>query len=553
MSRTLSFVVLLLMLSVSASTQTTPTPELLNFAGRLAKPNGTPVADGTYTIRFSLWSAVSNGTEKWFQIMDSVLVRNGAFAVLLGNGNPITADVLNGDTYLEIKVGNDTPLSPRQRFASVAYALKANTVPDNTITTAKIAHGAITPDKIADNAFANPTNFSLWSLLGNTGTSPLTHFLGTTDNQSLSFRVNNQRALRIEPANYTYDTVQNYYVRSINILGGYELNAITPGSIGTTISGGGWFDNQYGSFFNRATGVACTVGGGAANTAGDPANTPISVNYITVSGGYGNYANAWGATIAGGQNSNATGLYDVISGGTGNIARDFASVIAGGQNNVASGTYAVVGGGYQSTASGYAATVSGGQFNVASNSYSFAAGRRANAQHVSAFVWADSTDTNFASTAANQFNIRASGGVRIFSKSNLSTGVTLAANDGAWSSVSDHNAKTDFRAIDTLDILERLVTIPITTWNYKGVENPILHIGPMAQDFYAAFGVGMDDKHISTIDADGVALAAIQGLNRKFKDIETNNAALKKENAELKTVLADILKRLEKVEANSHR
>src|ERR1051326_2010042 len=132
MKRALLLVALLLMLSVSVFAQTTPAPELLNFQGRIAKPNGTPIADGTYAIRFSLWSAASGGTEKWFQVMNPVLVRNGIFAVLLGNGNPITADTMNGDIYLEIKVGNDAPLSPRQRIASVAYALKANTVPDNT-------------------------------------------------------------------------------------------------------------------------------------------------------------------------------------------------------------------------------------------------------------------------------------------------------------------------------------------------------------------------------------------------------------------------------------
>ncbi len=139
MKRALLFVPLLLMLAGDAFAQITPAPELLNFQGRLAKPDGTPVADGTYSIRFSLWSAVSGGTEKWFQQMNPVLVKNGTFGVLLGNGNPITATVLNGDTYLEIKVGTNAPLSPRQHLTSVAYALKANTVPDGAITTAKIS------------------------------------------------------------------------------------------------------------------------------------------------------------------------------------------------------------------------------------------------------------------------------------------------------------------------------------------------------------------------------------------------------------------------------
>ena len=71
------------------------------------------------------------------------------------------------------------------------------------------------------------------------------------------------------------------------------------------------------------------------------------------------------------------------------------------------------------------------------------------------------------------------------------------------------------------------------------------HIGPMAQDFYGAFNVGMDDKHIATTDEDGVALAAIQGLNRKM---DSENAALRIENAGLKHQNEELEKRLENLE-----
>ena len=72
--------------------------------------------------------------------------------------------------------------------------------------------------------------------------------------------------------------------------------------------------------------------------------------------------------------------------------------------------------------------------------------------------------------------------------------------------------KENFRKVDAKNILENLSRIPITRWNYKAQDSQIKHIGPMAQDFYNAFGLGEDNKHISTIDTDGVALAAIQGL-----------------------------------------
>ena len=71
------------------------------------------------------------------------------------------------------------------------------------------------------------------------------------------------------------------------------------------------------------------------------------------------------------------------------------------------------------------------------------------------------------------------------------------------------------------------MALPLTTWNYKTQEKTIRHIGPMAQDFASAFEVGEDDKHITSTDADGVALAAIQGLNQKLEQKETEITELK--------------------------
>jgi hypothetical protein len=87
----------------------------------------------------------------------------------------------------------------------------------------------------------------------------------------------------------------------------------------------------------------------------------------------------------------------------------------------------------------------------------------------------------------------------------------------SFTPTSDRNAKRDFAPVDSREILEKVAHLPIQTWVFK--EDALVpHIGPMAQDFHAAFGVGPDDKHIATVDADGVALAAIQGLNRKLED-----------------------------------
>ena len=101
---------------------------------------------------------------------------------------------------------------------------------------------------------------------------------------------------------------------------------------------------------------------------------------------------------------------------------------------------------------------------------------------------------------------------------------------------SDRNLKEQFTAIDSREILARVVNLPISSWNFK-VDAHTRHIGPMAQDFYATFNVGPDDKHIATVDADGVALAAIQGLNAKLKEKEAQLDALEKRLAVLEKTI----------------
>ena len=110
--------------------------------------------------------------------------------------------------------------------------------------------------------------------------------------------------------------------------------------------------------------------------------------------------------------------------------------------------------------------------------------------------------------------------------------------------MSDRNAKDDFAPVNSQEVLAEVAALPMTTWSYK-TEPGVRHVGPMAQDFYSAFGVGEDNRHITEVDEGGVALAAIQGLNEKVESgkrkAETQMEKLQVENAELKA-------RLEKLE-----
>ncbi|MDJ0841188.1 MAG: tail fiber domain-containing protein [Acidobacteriota bacterium] len=120
---------------------------------------------------------------------------------------------------------------------------------------------------------------------------------------------------------------------------------------------------------------------------------------------------------------------------------------------------------------------------------------------------------------------------------------------GTFSNPSDVNLKEEFEVVDTQSVLEKLVELPITTWTYKRDDDRTRHMGVMAQDFYAAFGLGRSDRLLTSIDPDGVAMAAIQGLNRKVETKSDEIAHLKQENRELKdrlAVLEEMVKALAK-------
>ncbi|WP_273046641.1 tail fiber domain-containing protein [Allomeiothermus silvanus] len=108
-----------------------------------------------------------------------------------------------------------------------------------------------------------------------------------------------------------------------------------------------------------------------------------------------------------------------------------------------------------------------------------------------------------------------------------------------FNNTSDRNAKANFRRVDSLEVLGKVARLPITSWNYKSDPANVRHIGPTAQDFKAAFGLnGADDKHISTIDEGGVALAAIQGLYELNRQLTNENKALQERLTALEQRLA---------------
>ncbi len=358
---------------------------------------------------------------------------------------------------------------------------------------------------------------SFWSTSGNSR-PPRTGFLGTTNNRALNIKVHSARALRIAPT-----------ATAPNLIGGFSQNAVTPGAVAATIAGGGEFGEQ-----NRVTDSFGTVGGGRANRAGDSAGSIGDAEFATVAGGGGSDATGVASTVAGGSDNLASGADSSVGGGSDNRAEGSRAVIGGGSDNDA-GDHAVVGGGDRNTASGQNATVPGGLQNAAAGDLSLAAGSHAKAENQGAFVWADDSSANdMASSANNQFVARAAGHFFLQSDStlddqggflNTSTGAFLSTG-GTWTNASDRNQKSRLQKVKPRSILGKVKRLPVSSWEYDA-EPGVRHIGPMAQDFHRVFGVGGDNRHIASVDADGVSLAAIQGLATRLGHQRTRLRSLR--------------------------
>jgi hypothetical protein len=298
-----------------------------------------------------------------------------------------------------------------------------------------------------------------------------------------------------------------------------------------------------------------TIGGGGGNRAGTEGADTTDADYATVAGGSQNKATDRTATVGGGSDNSAMSMSSTVAGGWDNETLAFYATVAGGKLNRAGvsgydGASATVGGGSDNKALGDCSVVPGGSFNSAEGNYSFAAGYGARARNKGAFAWADdSTGAYFDVSADNRFGVRASGGVYLYTKPDLSTYAYLPAGSGSWVDGSDRNIKADIEAIEPKAVLHKLATVPVSTWRYKGEDESIRHMGPMAQDLYAAFGLGADEKGISTIDADGVALAAIQGLHEIVRDREAQLADMAARLDQKDGEIAELQQRLDKLEA----
>lgn len=513
-----------------------------NGAGVVSSPGGS--ASTTVVVTQSVASenagagVSSNGSTSTVFVRESAVTRNGTG---LAQGNSGVLNACGGN----LLVANATPQSGAINTGS-CLDVAAGSV-SNVATGAGLTGGPITT---TGTISLDPASSALTSNYFRQGGNALgaTAQLGTTDAQAVEVLTAGVRGLRIARVSHAP------YANTISVVSGAPENTTGVAAL-ATVAGGGCFTemNCTASSINSATADGATVGGGQGNTAsGDHSSIAggffnVAAGFAsTIPGGFGNQAPAEGSTVGGGEQNTATGGDSVVAGGVSNLATGASATIGGGDANTAGGDFSTVAGGRLNVANGLFAAILGGDGNVAGGDYSVAMGRAANAGAAGCFVFSDSVSNNATSCSANTFVARATGGVTFItsgtSQANYN-GLFVPAGQGAWVVFSDRDYKDNLTPVDGRDVLRRVASLPIATWTWKTQQTPGRHMGPTAQDFYAAFGLGDTDKGISTVDPDGVALAAIQGLYAELRDRDATIAAQQRDLDRMRSEVVELQRR----------
>ncbi len=595
------------------------TPQGIPYQAAARNSSGAILASTTVSVRFSIRDSIATGAIKYRETHSITTTAQGLFSVNVGQGTPVTGTFssINWGTntkYMQVELdptGGSTYIDMgTQQMMSVPYALYAGTSSSSSqwttsgsniynTNTGKVGIGTSTPAArlhVADSSvvFTGPTE--MWS-------GEYVHVPVNGSGNRLMW-IPQIGAFR---AGYAYDNMW-----SIDSVGPYSIamgerptaSGLNATAIGHDARASGMGATALGN--SRAYGIRSTAIG--ANNASYGTHALAMGNSTTASG---DQATSFGReTIASGENSTAMGVFTTASGvsstamgygtmasesnstamGLGSVASGYASTAMGngtiangaesvaiGSNSTSSGSYSAAIG-LMATASGVASTAMGsetiasgerstamGYLTTASGMYSSALGTFVSTNEKNgSFAIGDRGDglTGFSTPtvndADNQMMMRFAGGYKLYTNAIATVGVSLAEGGNSWATISDRNKKENFAAVDGDAFLKKIANINLTSWNYKG-QDPATHrhYGPMAQDFYAAFGKDQygtigNDTTISQADMEGVSVVAIQALVRENEAIKAKINQLSTENKELKAELTNRIEILEQKMLKAH-
>jgi hypothetical protein len=460
-----------------------------------------------------------------WQSVPSTLSDTAQFATNVGAAND--ADT-TGFACVAIAMNVDT--------AMYAYHADSSNYAETTLWTQVAANA-----NFADTA-AYAVDAYAWGENGNGYIEPSRGaVLGSTSNEPVEFRTNNTPRMTIDTAGRVYINAADS-LHALNVYG----SSIATLLVESELDSGVHHDLDPGTYFYWSSKKGSLHIGTTEDTLWTESNTGInSFSFGRNSWVRSNYSAAIGDSCV---------VQDLPEPTTGVFLHQGHYALAMGRRCESNGRYAFASG-YETKSTNARSIAMGYQAIVANEGYASVAigkGARVDAHIVSGYaigtdVFADGRYTTALGTSAStdsaygsfvygdfsttdtvtpptqlpdQFIVRCAGGAIFYSDSIPATGVSLAAGAGAWATLSDSTKKENFTPLDYEEVLLLIDGLPVYYWNYKSQSDSIVHLGPMAQDYFAAFGLGESDTTITTTDLDGVVMAGIKALNSRLNTID---------------------------------
>ncbi|HYP50273.1 MAG TPA: tail fiber domain-containing protein, partial [Pyrinomonadaceae bacterium] len=562
--------------AIAINAQTTA----FTYQGKLT--DNTSVGNGTYDLQFALYDALTGGNQLGTtQTHTGVTLNRGVFTVDLDFGSQFPgADRWLEISVKKPMDSSYTTLNPRQKINSVPYAVRSITastadslssacvgcVADSQINsvsgskvTGTVANATNAATATTAATATNATNAATASSVSSSAGDSVVTAINAGSSAINTAKVSGDVELAPSAQQTTSSTNHLINLKLVSTdpvnhkLGTPGANALISLSASGTYKDDSVHDKERFRVDNDGSILSVADYTGGINT-----TSPIEGSGTRFMW-YATKAALRAGQIDGTQWDDANiGLYSTAFGQ--NVRALGDNAIAVGKSSVAANTGTVALGeghtatGANSIALGYGASTSTSAGSPRLGTFVFA--DRSTATTCPLYINGSTVDSNcqFHPTVTNSFNVRAvngsffytntaqttgfifnsttatmtltnskltmasDGSTTLTSNSGGSAGVTLPAGGGGWNNLSDRNMKDNFKAVNPREILRGVLALPISTWNYKTQDASIRHIGAMAQDFSSIFGVGDSDKTISTIDPDGIAFAAIQGLYAELKE-----------------------------------
>jgi hypothetical protein len=484
----------------------------------LGSVDGGKIADGSIAAADLALGAVGTGALAPAAVTGEKLSSNSVAGIHLLDSSITAADIQPGSVE-ESLIADAAVTTTKMADASITFSkfhpdtvlTLSNGVPDGGVTTVKLATAAVTAEKLANESVTSSALASGAVTAQALAPGAVTGLDNPVPGEPRAVKILDNGSMQVGNGTITDgNTLYLQQAENLVVGGSHVLSAMR-----SIVSGDGHdIDAEYAlvtGFQNEVTGISLLVAGAGHTVMGDR---------LLVAGA--NHLVSGSNSMAVGSSNTVDANQSVAIGSECQIPNAAHNSAVFGRGNISSGPDSCVMGRYNA----------GNEISDLEPIFTVGDG-------TGAHVW----------NRRNTFVVGADGKLAIgdvtannmFNKSILHANGAYLTTGGTWTNASDRNIKENIRPVDSSELLDKLAALPISEWNYKVEDDETRHVGPMAQDFQEAFGLGDSDKAISTVDASGVALAAIQALK---KQTDEQAAALKERDR----LIADLQSRMERLE-----